>query len=105
MPSLRQLGGPGDHTHVLMGLRATHVLADVVRQMKRGSSEWIHSHGVKGFAWQEGYAAFTVSPTSRPSVKNYIANQEEHHRKKSFREELVELLERAGVDFDPKYLD
>src|SRR5262245_43914704 len=59
------IGGPGDHTHVLVGLRATHVLADVVRQMKRGSSEWIHSHGVKAFAWQEGYSIHGHSLTGR----------------------------------------
>ena len=77
------IGGPGDHAHVLLGLKATHMLADVVRQMKRGSSVWIHSHGVRKFAWQEGYAAFTVSPSQINKVKEYIANQVEHHRRKS----------------------
>ena len=56
-------------------------------------------------AWQEGYAAFSVSAISREAVKHYIANQEEHHRVKSFREELVEMLNKAGVEYDPKYLD
>src|SRR6185436_5262492 len=56
------IGGTGDHVHALLSLKATHTLADVVRQMKRGSSVWIHQHGVKTFAWQEGYGAFTVSP-------------------------------------------
>ena len=54
---------------------------------------------------EEGYAAFTVSATARSSVRRYIDNQEEHHRTKSFREELVEMLERAGVEYDPRYLD
>ena len=58
----RSTGGPGDHVHALLGLKATHTLADVVRQMKRGSSVWIHQHSVEKFAWQEGYGAFTVSP-------------------------------------------
>jgi putative transposase len=98
------IGGPGDHAHVLVGLRATHVLADVVRQMKCGSSEWIHSHGVKDFAWQEGYAAFTVSPSQVAKVTQYIANQVEHHRRRSFEDEYLELLRSSGVEFDERYL-
>ena len=61
--------------------------------------------GLRTFAWQEGYAAFTVSGTARDAVKTYIANQHEHHRMKSFREELVEMLEASGIQYDPKYLD
>ena len=57
------------------------------------------------FAWQEGYAAFTVSATARKAVQGYIANQAEHHRHRSFREELIELLRRAEVEYDAKYLD
>ena len=100
----QSIGGPGDHVHVLLGLKATHVLADAIRQMKRGSSEWIHQHGVKKFAWQEGYGAFTVSPSQLGKVEKYIANQVEHHRKKTFEEEYVELLRLSGVEFDEKYL-
>ena len=59
----------------------------------------------RSFAWQEGYAAFTVSATVRDAVRKYISNQEEQHRLKSFREEFVELLEKAGVEYDPRYLD
>lgn len=70
----RSVGGPGDHVHVLLGLKATHTLADVVRQMKRGSSAWIHQHGVRAFSWQEGYGAFTVSPSQLTKVQRYIAN-------------------------------
>jgi hypothetical protein len=81
-----------------------HTLADVVRQMKRGSSAWIHQNGVKTFAWQEGYGAFTVSPSQVGNVQRYIANQIEHHRKKSFAEEYVELLRLSGVEFDERYL-
>ena len=99
-------GGVSDHVHLLIGLKATHCLADVMRELKKASSVWVHEQiGVQAFAWQEGYAAFTVSAPSRPSVRRYIANQEEHHRTKSFREELIELLEKAGVEYDPKYLD
>ena len=100
------VGGVADHVHVLMGLKATHCLADVMRELKKASSVWVHDEIKRpDFAWQEGYAAFTVSATSRNGVQNYIANQEEHHRVKSFREELIELLEKAGVAYDPKYLD
>ena len=60
---------------------------------------------MKEFARQEGYSAFTVSPTAREAVRRYIANQEEHHRGRTFREELIELLEKAGVEYDPEYLD
>ncbi len=59
----------------------------------------------KTFAWQEGYGAFTVSANVRKAVKSYIANQAKHHRKKTFREELQELLERAEIEYDEKWLD
>ena len=97
-------GGPGDHVQVLLGLKATHTLADVVRQMKRGSSAWIHQHGVGKFAWQEGYGAFTVSPSQLSRVQRYIANQMEHHRKKTFEEEYLDLLRLSGVEYDERYL-
>ena len=100
----RSIGGPGDHVHVLLGLKATHTLADVVRQMKRGSSAWIHQHGVGKFAWQEVYGAFTVSPSQLSRVQRYIANQMEHHRKKTFEEEYLDLLRLSGVEYDERYL-
>src|SRR5215471_20644998 len=98
------IGGPGDHVHALLGLKATHTLADVVRQMKRGSSAWIHQHGVSKFAWQEGYGGFTVSPSQLSKVDLYIVNQVEHHRNKTFEEEYLELLRLSGVDFDDRYV-
>ncbi|MBI1783554.1 IS200/IS605 family transposase [Candidatus Sumerlaeota bacterium] len=100
------VGGVTDHVHMLVGLKATHCLADFLRELKKASSIWVHEHiGLRTFAWQEGYAAFTVSATARRAVQRYIANQEEHHRVKSFREELAEMLEKAGIKYDPKYLD
>lgn len=100
------IGGVADHVHLLVGLKATHCLADFMRELKKASSMWVHDEmHCPSFAWQEGYAAFTVSATACDAVKNYIAHQEEHHRVKSFREELVEMLDRAGVSYDPKYLD
>jgi REP element-mobilizing transposase RayT len=100
------IGGVEDHVHLLIGLKSTHTLSDFMRELKKASSAWVHNEvGLAKFAWQEGYGAFTVSPTSRDGVKKYIANQEEHHRKLTFREELVYLLEQAGVEYNPKWLD
>ena len=100
------VGGVADHVHLLVGLKATHALSDVLREIKKASSAWVHDEvGMRAFAWQEGYAAFTVSATAREAVRGYIAHQEEHHRMKSFREELIEMLNKAGVEYDEKYLD
>ena len=77
-----------------------------MRELKKASSIWNHEQmGIHSFAWQEGYAAFTLGATSRNAVNKYITNQQEHHRVKSFREELTEMLEKAGVAFDPRYLE
>ena len=104
--SAEGVGGVADHIHLLVGLKATHCLADVMRELKKGSSLWVHREiGDVSFAWQEGYAAFTVSATSRAMVRKYIANQEVHHRSAAFGEELVAMLEKAKVDFDSNYLD
>jgi hypothetical protein len=68
----------------LVGLKATHCLADVMRELKKASSAWVHEQiGLQAFAWQEGYAAFTISAPARPAVQQYIANQDEHHRVRS----------------------
>jgi putative transposase len=100
------IGGVADHVHLLVGLKGTHSLADFMRELKKGSSIWVHSEiGDTDFAWQEGYSAFTVSATARGAVKQYIRNQPAHHRVKPFRDELIEMLHRAEVEFDEKYLD
>ena len=100
------VGGVNDHVHLLVGLKSTHRLSDFMRDLKKSTSEWVHETIKESrFNWQDGYAAFTVSPTSRDGVRSYIGNQREHHRKRSFLEELMELLELAGVEFDPKYLE
>ena len=75
-----------------------------MREIKGGSSEWIHQHRVRKFAWQRGYGAFTVSPSQLKRVERYIANQVEHHRKQTFEEEYVDLLRLSGVEFDEEYL-
>jgi len=100
------VGGVADHVHLLAGLKATHCLSDFMRELKKASSTWVSEEiGLRSFAWQEGYAAFTVSATSREGVKHYLAHQEEHHRIKTFREELIEMFTKAGIEYDPKQLE
>jgi len=102
----KEVGGVADHVHLLVSLRATHNLAEVVRELKKASSAWVHEEiGMHAFAWQEGYAAFTISATSCEAVQQYVRDQQEHHRKRSFREEVQEMLTKAGVVFDPRYLE
>lgn len=99
------VGGVGDHVHVLAGLRATHCLADVMRELKSESSRWIHERlGLGGFAWQEGYGGFTVSASHLEQVRAYVPGQEEHHRKVSFQEEYVAMLRRGLVEYEEQYL-
>jgi putative transposase len=100
-----KINGVEDHVHLLIGLRATHCLADVLKDIKAGSSRWVHLElKLPSFAWQEGYGAFTVSASQLEAVKDYIERQEEHHQKKTFQEEYVELLEKYGVEYNEKYL-
>jgi REP element-mobilizing transposase RayT len=99
------VGGTDDHVHLLVGLRANHTLADVLRDTKSASSHWVHDTvGVRDFAWQDGYGAFTVSSSLIQRVKSYIAHQEEHHKKKTFQEEYVEFLKQSGVEYDERFL-
>lgn len=99
------VGGTADHIHVFAGLRATHCLADVMREIKSESSGWIHKQlRLAGFAWQEGYGAFTVSASHIEAVRKYVLRQEEHHRTRSFQEEYVAMLQRGLVEYDENYL-
>jgi REP element-mobilizing transposase RayT len=99
------VGGVADHVHLLIGLRATDCLANVVRDLKANSSRWVHEDIRQlGFAWQEGYGAFTVGPSQRDAVRRYIDHQEEHHRKHTFQEEYLDMLQRSGLAFDERYL-
>jgi REP element-mobilizing transposase RayT len=99
-------GGVADHVHLLVGLKATHCLADFVRELKKSATGWVRDNkGDPNFAWQEGYAAFTISAPSRGDLLDYIRDQEAHHRKRTFREELIVFLNKAGVEFDAKYFD
>ncbi len=98
------VGGVKDHVHLLASLRPMHRVADVMRDLKKNSSNWVKDNFDRNFAWQEGYAAFTVSPSATDAVRNYIATQEAHHGKHSFVDELKELLEKAGIAYQEKYL-
>jgi putative transposase len=99
------IGGTADHVHLLLGLKATHRLADVMREVKRGSSHWVSNElKIGGFSWQSGYGAFSLSPSSLELVVKYIAQQELHHRRRTFQEEYLEFLCKSGVVFDERYL-
>jgi len=102
-----QIGGTDDHVHLLVTLHQNIALADFMRELKAASSGWVNAAfaDVGEFRWQRGYGAFTVSHSSVDSVKEYIANQEEHHRKMLFTEELRALLTRHEIEFDERYLE
>ena len=97
-------GGVEDHVHILIGLNTSIAPADLVREIKKASSVWASKHHDPEFSWQEGYGIFSVSWRHCESVREYIANQEEHHRHTNFFEEYRRLLERNGVVYDPKWL-
>ncbi len=100
------VGGTADHVHLLVGLRGTHAVADVVRDVKTVSSKWIkETYGLPPFGWQDGYAALSVGWERKNKVVEYIANQEEHHRKWSSKDELESILVEAGIPFDRAYFE
>lgn len=103
---LYRIGGVEDHIHILTDLHPTISLADLVREIKTSTNKWIKENSVfpKFTHWQDGYSAFTISHSDKDAVIEYIKNQEHHHRKLSFREELRELLKKYGIQFDEKYL-
>jgi REP element-mobilizing transposase RayT len=100
------IGGVEDHMHALFSLSKNHALKKIVEEVKKGSSKWMKIHGPKNpdFFWQAGYGAFSVSQSNGDSVKRYIENQEEHHRKLTYQDELRALLRRHGIDFDERYV-
>src|SRR5579862_3911574 len=97
------LGGTANHVHLLMALPAKHSLSDTVRDLKANSSRWM-SQNSPGFSWQQGFGAFSVSPSQLPTVKQYIRNQIEHHKQRNFEEEFLLLLKISGVAYDPQYV-
>jgi putative transposase len=99
------IGGVADHVHLLLSLKPTHTISDFVRELKKASSVWAIENHERRFSWQEGYAIFSVSASMCGVVKDYIGNQEEHHRKRDFRGELELLLNNHGIEFNPEYLE
>ena len=95
-----------DHVHVLIGLHPSVSIADMARDIKSSSSKFINENDlIKGrFRWQEGYGAFTYSKSQIDSVAKYILNQPEHHKKTSFKEEYLELLQKLDIKYDERYL-
>lgn len=100
------INGPKDHVHLLIWLPGSLALADAMRVVKTNSSRWVHETWAarKGFAWQTGYAAFSVSRSNADEVRRYIDAQEEHHRKTTFEEELIAFPKRHGIEYDERYL-
>jgi len=98
------VGGTDDHVHVLLSLPATMPLAKAVPLLKGSSSRWMNKTHTKGFAWQEGYGAFTVGVSQKPRTIDYVKRQAEHHRERSFEEEFVAFLEKHAIEYDPKYV-
>ncbi len=103
---LYRLNGVEDHLHMLVGLHPTIAPSSFVQQIKLGSGNWIRSGELfpRFDHWQEGYGVFTISWNNKDRVIEYIKNQEEHHRKVSFVEELRQIVEEAGLTFDDRYL-
>ena len=98
------VGGVEDHVHLLFALSRTRTVADVVKELKRGSTVWlkIKAPALSEFAWQNGYGVFSTGQSQVEDVRAYIAGQEEHHRKISFQEEFRRLLERYEIAFDER---
>ncbi len=100
-----EIGGTDDHVHILASLGAMHRPADVIRDLKSEASKWVHEViGIRLFDWQDGYGAFSVGKSQLGDLKKYIRGQQEHHRKKTFQEEYLELLRESGTKFDERFL-
>jgi len=100
------IGGVDDHVHALFSLSKNYALSKTVEEVKKASSKWMKTEGTgnKEFYWQLGYAAFSVSQSNVNEVTKYIENQEDHHRKMTFQDELRLLFKRHGVEYDEKYV-
>ncbi|MBW2285315.1 MAG: IS200/IS605 family transposase [Deltaproteobacteria bacterium] len=101
-----EVGGVADHVHLLCALSRNCTMSEVIKQAKSNSSSWVKTLGgmLQKFAWQGGYGAFSAHPTQIGQIKEYIRNQVEHHRVRTFQEEYLDLLREYGVSYDEKYL-
>ena len=100
------INGTEDHVHVLTKLRPDRALSDVLRDLKSNATGWMHDvfPRLADFYWQRGYAAFTVSQSNLKQVQRYVAEQKEHHRKVSFRDEFILFLKANGIEYDERYV-
>lgn len=100
------VNGVADHVHVFVGLKPAMSISDLVRDIKSNSSNFINEQKfIRGkFSWQEGYGVFSYAHSQIETVYQYIANQEEHHRKKTFKEEYVDFLQKFDIEYNDKYL-
>ncbi len=100
------INGVSDHVHIFVGLKPSMCISDLMRDIKNNSSRFINEQKyLKGkFSWQEGYGAFSYSHSQIDQVYQYIFNQEQHHQKKTFREEYIDFLQKFEVEHDEKYL-
>jgi putative transposase len=100
------VGGVEDHAHVLCRLSKNLGVAILIRELKRESSKWVkeESTSVADFHWQSGYGAFSVTPSHLDALKEYIRNQEEHHRQETFQDEFRRLLRKYGIEYDERYV-
>ncbi len=101
-----RINGMADHIHFLIGLKPDLAISDLVREIKKSSSSYIKEEKLTkfNFNWQTGFGAFSVSHSQLDKVINYIINQKVHHRKRTFKEEYIELLNRYMIEYDEKYL-
>jgi REP element-mobilizing transposase RayT len=103
---LLEIGGVEDHVHIMAGVPPTISVSDMLRFIKSNSSGWINNtiNPKEKFAWQPGFGAFTVSHSQKPSVRSYIQTQEQHHQKKSFKDEFKQILAAHGIEYDAKFV-
>ncbi len=100
------INGMADHVHALFGLSRTIAICDVVEEVKKRSSKWMKTKGVAftTFQWQAGYGAFSIGESGVAATRQYIANQKEHHRQKSFQDEFRTFLAKYRIEFDERYV-
>jgi REP element-mobilizing transposase RayT len=100
------IGGVSDHIHILVSIKPNIAISDLVRDIKANSSKWINENEfVRGkFQWQEGFGAFSYAQSQLDNVIAYINNQEQHHQKKTFKDEYLTLLQKFDIEYDEKYL-
>ena len=98
------VNGTSDHVHLLVRIRPVHAVAQIARLIKANSSKWVHEKWNTRFAWQTGYGAFSVSESNVSVVSQYIAEQEEHHKKHTFQEEYVAFLRKNSIPYDERYI-